>query len=290
MLFEVTHTTDYRYRDPAREAYIEARLTPLDNVRQRVLRHEVRFRPDAPLSNYIDFFGNTVHFYSMTLRHDRLTIWNRVWVETTDVPLPEPVLELSIAEARQIYASLLPQVFDYLEPTDVVEIGGMANEWVKRYLRPELSLKDALAGLNEAVFRKFAYEPGATEISTPVHEVWKLKKGVCQDFAHVMLSVLRTAGIPARYVCGYIESVPPSENSPGLVGAVATHAWVEVFLPGMVWVALDPTNNCWCGPQHITMTFGRDYRDATPIRGTFKGSGEQVLKAQVLVKRIQEMP
>ncbi|MBV9128080.1 MAG: transglutaminase family protein [Verrucomicrobia bacterium] len=135
-----------------------------------------------------------------------------------------------------------------------------------------------------------------TSNSTPLHEIWKNKKGVCQDFAHIMLSVLRTAGLPARYVCGYIEAVaPPSASAdnelPGrgssrtLVGAIATHAWVEVMVPGMTWVALDPTNDQWCGERHVTVARGRDFRDTTPVRGTFKGSGKQNMKVKVFMRR-----
>ena len=124
--------------------------------------------------------------------------------------------------------------------------------------------------------------------------MWEQKKGVCQDFTHVMLSVLRTAGLPARYVCGYIEAVaPPSASAANpigragrtLVGAIATHAWVEVLVPGMEWVALDPTNKQWCGERHITVSRGRDFRDATPVRGTFKGTGKQNMKVKVFVRR-----
>jgi transglutaminase-like putative cysteine protease len=122
-------------------------------------------------------------------------------------------------------------------------------------------------------------------LSTPLAEVWKTRCGVCQDFAHIMLSVLRTSGLPARYVCGYIETDPP-EGAARLVGAVATHAWVEVLVPGMEWVALDPTNNQWCGERHVAVSFGRDFADAAPLRGTFKGSGGQEMSVKVVMKRI----
>ena len=113
-------------------------------------------------------------------------------------------------------------------------------------------------------------------IPTSLSAIWKERKGVCQDFTHVGLSILRTAGIPARYVCGYIETDPPrSGEKLALVGAVATHAWIEVLVPGRAWVAIDPTNRQWLTERYVAVSFGRDFRDATPLRGTFKGSGER---------------
>ncbi|RYY91509.1 MAG: transglutaminase family protein, partial [Chitinophagaceae bacterium] len=126
--------------------------------------------------------------------------------------------------------------------------------------------------------------------STPLPLVWKHRKGVCQDFAHVALSILRTAGLPARYVCGYIEAAPPRKTESGkkLIGAAATHAWVEVLVPGMEWVALDPTNRKMLDERYVTVSFGRDARDAAPLRGTFKGSGGQKMSAKVLMERLEE--
>ena len=162
-------------------------------------------------------------------------------------------------------------------------------EWARRLMPSDASLEQAFEALNRAVYEKFEYKPGATTNSTPLSAVWKQRAGVCQDFTHVMLSVLRTAGIPARYVCGYIESDPPADGS-GLVGSMATHAWVEALTPGMHWVALDPTNNQWCGPRHVTVAYGRDFEDATPVRGTFKASGSQNMKIKVSMKRLPERP
>jgi transglutaminase-like putative cysteine protease len=147
--------------------------------------------------------------------------------------------------------------------------------------------------LNEAIHSEFKYKSGATENSTPLATIWKSKIGVCQDFAHVGLSILRTAGLPARYVCGYIETdrARDSEGAPKrLVGAVATHAWIEVLVPGMTWVAIDPTNRQWVNERYVAVSFGRDQRDATPIRGTFKGSGGQGMKVRVIMKRRTPKP
>jgi transglutaminase-like putative cysteine protease len=292
MLFEITHRTDYRYGHPAREAYIEARLTPPVLASQDVLAHAIDFQPTTDVSTYHDYFGNQVTFYSMTLRHERLTIINRLTVRTKVTTPPSGALDVTVAEARQLFASKLTDVFDYLQPTAAVPTGTPSIEWAKKFFSGGAPLGEALARLNRAIYEKFRYEPGSTDNSTPLETVWKQRAGVCQDFTHVMLGVLRTAGIPARYVCGYIESDPikPREGGPRLVGSLATHAWVETLTPGMRWLAIDPTNNQWCGQRHVTIAYGRDSVDATPLRGTFRGSGDQLMKVRVLMKRMSDKP
>jgi transglutaminase-like putative cysteine protease len=218
-------------------------------------------------------------------------VTNQLVVRTHAVPQPERALELSIQEARQILNSVLTDIFDYLQPTPVVQTGPEALQWARKYLRGDRPLGEALHELNRAIHREFKYESGSTENSTPLATVWKTRKGVCQDLAHIGLSVLRIGGLPARYVCGYIETDPPlaPDGAPQpLTGAVATHAWIEVLVPGMRWVAMDPTNDQWVNDRYISVSFGRDYRDATPIRGTFKGSGGQQMRIRVLMRRRPE--
>lgn len=287
MLFEIVHSTDYRYTDHATEAYVEVRLTPSSRPEQEVVSHTLDFHPASPVSTYADYFGNEATFYSMTLRHERLTVTNRMVVRTKPRDVPAEALDLSIAEVRQIFSSALTDVFDFLQPTPLVPTGAASTDWAKRYLRGDLPLGEALADLNAAIHSKFDYRPGTTDVNTPLAEVWKKRAGVCQDFAHVMLGVLRTGGLPARYVCGYIESEPSSPEQ-RLVGSIATHAWVEVMVPGLSWVALDPTNNKWCGEQHVSVSVGRDADDAAPVRGTFKGSGSQSMKIRVTMKKLPE--
>jgi transglutaminase-like putative cysteine protease len=292
MLFEITHRTDYRYGQAAREAYIEARLTPPSLPNQEIVSHAIEFQPATAVSNYHDYFGNQVTFYSMTLRHERLRIVNKLTVRTKETSPPSGALDVTVAEARQLFASRLTDVFDYLQPTTAVPTGTPSIEWARKFFSGGALLGEALERLNRAIHEKFRYEPGSTDNSTPLETVWKQRAGVCQDFTHVMLGVLRTAGIPARYVCGYIESDPvrPNADAPKLVGSLATHAWVEALTPGMRWLAIDPTNNQWCGQRHVTMAYGRDSVEATPVRGTFKGSGAQNMKVRILMKRVNERP
>jgi len=292
MLFRISHLTDYHYPAPVAEAYLELRLTPQSRRDQIVKQHALQIEPSVQVSNYEDYFGNQVSFISLPYRHLRLKISSEALVATTAPPLPTESLELSIQESRQILGSALPFVFDYLQPTEMVKISRESTQWARRYLSGRMILGKGIEDLTRAIGESFEYEKGSTEFSTDLSVVWKQRRGVCQDFAHVMLSVLRTAGLPSRYVCGYIETAPPPSESGAkrLVGSIATHAWVETYIPGQTWVALDPTNNRWCGEQHIAVSFGRDARDAAPIRGTFKGGGRQTLKVRVKVKRLREQP
>jgi transglutaminase-like putative cysteine protease len=285
MRFDITHVTDYRYERPASEAYVEARLTPPERPTQHTLSHTIEFSPEAPSTGYTDYFGNPTAFYSMIKRHPRLTVTNRLSVETVAPVWPEVALELTVGEARQIFSSVATDVFDHLRGTAAAPNGGEAMKWGRKLLRSDLLLREAFTALTREVHREFRYTKGSTDVSTPLAAVWKTRKGVCQDFAHIMLSVLRTSGLPARYVCGYIETDPP-KGSRRLVGAVATHAWVEALVPGMEWVALDPTNNQWCGERHVAVSFGRDFADAAPLRGTFKGTGGQTMSVKVTMKRV----
>ena len=289
MEFKITHITTYKYGNAAAEAYVEARLTPPDLPTQRVLKHRVTIEPATQTSAYVDHFGNRVNFFSLPFRHQKLVVNSHLLVETTPPKLPAESLRVTVQEARQIFSSALPDVFEYLQPTDIVRTGNTSIQWSRRYLHGHLTLEQALTRLNEAIHDSFDYIKGVTENSTELGVIWRNRKGVCQDFVHVALSVLRTSGLPARYVCGYIEAVAP-RNEPGkkrLVGAYATHAWVEALVPGMMWVALDPTNRQWCNERYVTVSYGRDASDAAPLRGTFKGSGGQKLSAKVLMTRMR---
>jgi transglutaminase-like putative cysteine protease len=294
MDFEVSHITDYSYAQAAAEAYLEARLTPPDMASQIIRSRRLIIEPPVQVSGYTDYFGNAVEFFSLPYRHRSLVITSKSEVTTLAAERPAAALDVSINEARQIIVSEPAEIFDYLQPTDTVIKNRDSLQWARRYLRGNLPLGESLEKLNTAVYEQFAYVSGSTNNSTPLATIWQQRKGVCQDFTHIMLSVLRTAGLPSRYVCGYIEAVAPpsaaSANTLGragrtLVGAIATHAWVEVLVPGRQWVALDPTNRQWCGERHITVSRGRDFRDATPLRGTFKGTGKQTMKVKVFVRR-----
>lgn len=284
MVFSIRHRTEYRYSHPASEACLEARLTPPGLPWQEILAHEILVHPEAMRSEFVDPWGNRTVFFSMAARHEVLRVENILRVRTQPRMIPEEALQVSVAEARQLYNSRLFETFDYLQPSRSVPVGGFAKELAKKLFGGSACLGEALGALTSLIHSSFEYRPGATDVFTPLQEVWKRRAGVCQDFAHVALSVLRTAGIPCRYVCGYIEAGGPA----ALVGSLATHAWVEALLPGGYWAATDPTNNQWCGERHVTVAYGRDFDDAAPVRGTFKGSGQQRLSVKVRMTRLKE--
>ena len=288
MEFEITHVTNYKYGHSAAEAYGEARMTPPNLPSQRVISHKISLDPEVGTSSYDDHFGNRVDFFSLPFRHDRLTVRNEIVVETIPPERPTECMTLSIQESRQIMHSALTDIFQFTQSTPVIDITRESVLWAKKYLRPGLAIGEALVGLSNAIHTEFKYKSGSTDNTTPLATIWKNKEGVCQDFAHIGISILRAAGLPARYVCGYIETDPPRrpDGTIGrMIGATATHAWIEVLVPGMIWVGFDPTNRQWVNERYVTVSYGRDFRDATPLRGTFKGSGGQVLKARVFMKR-----
>ncbi len=291
MEFEIVHTTTYTYATPAAEAYAEARLSPPTLPGQEVLSRELVLKPNAETTEYTDPWGNRVEFFSLPYRHQSLVIANKLRVRTRPCAPPDAALDVTVQEARQLFGSVMPDLFDYLQHTAATTLTRESVQWARSHLRAAMPLRTAIEGLTREIYTRFNYRPGATQISTPLAEIWRNQAGVCQDFAHVALSILRAGGLPCRYVCGYIESTPPelpAGTGRALVGAVATHAWVEVMLPGLNWAGFDPTNNCWVGGQHVAVSYGRDFSDATPLRGTFKGSGGQRLSVKVIMKRRSE--
>jgi transglutaminase-like putative cysteine protease len=219
---------------------------------------------------------------------------SRSEVETRPVNVPEAVLELSVSEARQIYRSELLLHFEYLNPSPAITFNAEINRLANRFFRPGAEIGPATRELCHWIHENFSYQPGATRIDTPVAESLKLRKGVCQDFAQVMIAVLRSAEIPARYVVGYIETdaqrdAAGAKKRPAraLVGAAESHAWVEICLPSGQWWPLDPTNDCVAAERHVQVATGRDYLDCTPTRGVFKGTQTKHLQAAVEMRRLE---
>ncbi len=288
MRFRVSHTTQYKYLAPASESFAELRVWPQSGEYQTVIDRRLVVEPATVIDHYIDYFGNHVEFFSIPYRHNSVTVTAEAEVETVPVPVPESVLETPVGEARQIYNSTLYQLFEFLQPSSLVPLN-QHHRIRKKFFRQADSLKDALLTLNSWIFTNFDYRSGATDISTPIGEVVARRQGVCQDFAHLMLAILRSNGIPARYVSGYIEAYDPDQVDGELIGAAASHAWVEVYLPGGIWWGLDPTNNQTAGERHIVVAVGRDYNDVAPMRGTYKGANDQKLNVIVSLKRKKDL-
>lgn len=285
MRFKVTHTTHYHYRQPASESFAELRVCPQDAPTQKVLQRELKVHPEVQVDSYRDYYGNQVEFFSLSFRHRELSVSSIAEVETQAGPDLSTILETPLAEARQIFNSQLFQLFDFLQPTDRVPFKSLKLPDLRNFFRSGMSIDECLRGLNHWIFKNFTYKPGATDIFTPLPRVLEIKKGVCQDFAHLMLAILRHKGLAARYVSGYIEAFDPEKTDKKLIGAAASHAWVEVYLPGGHWWGLDPTNDQVVGLRHVKVAVGRDYDDVAPMRGTYKGAQDQKLNVMVSLER-----
>ena len=291
MRFRISHRTHYRYAGTASESFMEARLTPVDDATQRRHDRKLITQPPCNVHTYTDYFGNTVETFSIIQRHEELLLESVSDVETLPLTLPDGVFDISISEARQIYRSERLKLFEFLMPSPAIALSSEINALANEFFKPQDVLGPALLKLNAWIKETFRYQPGLTRIDSTSLELLKLKAGVCQDFAQLMIAILRSAEIPARYVTGYIETetqrkASEANRAPRLIGASESHAWVEVYLPGGAWWPLDPTNDCVAGERHVKVAIGRDYRDSSPTFGVFKGTHTQNLSVAVLMQRI----
>ncbi len=292
MRFRITHVTRYGYASPASESFMEARLTPSSDARQRLLAHRLETVPPARIHAYTDYFGNAVETFSLIRRHEALELTGVSEVETSTLEVPDAAVDVSVSEARQIYRTDRLSLLEFLLPSPAIPLVAPARRFAARFFRSGAPLGRSLLALNAWLHREFTYRPGSTTIDTPITTVLRTRAGVCQDFAQIMAAILRAAGIPARYVTGYIETDGRKRAAGNgatprpLVGASESHAWVEAFLPGGFWLPLDPTNDCVAGERHVKVSVGRDYHDSTPTRGVFKGTQTRSLTVSVVMRRI----
>lgn len=283
MQYLVRHVTRFRYSAPITESVMEVRLQPRQESTQQCLSFDLTTTPGAHIMSNRDYLGNTVHHFSIPRSHTELTITAQALVSVTDVAVPHQLgldawSELdSLANTSDLAEMLVPSHF--ARPTELLRRLGY-ELGISRRQDPLTMLHAITAG----VHRTFAYTPLSTRVDSPIDEALQKRQGVCQDFAHVMIALVREIGIPCRYVSGYLYR-------PSLVEArrtSATHAWVEALLPGLGWIGFDPTNNGSVGEHHIRIAVGRDYADVPPTRGVFKGRAETELGIAVQVVRAGE--
>ncbi len=285
MLLEIRHLTQYHYAEPVRASVMELWTQPQKNPRQRLISFQLEVEPTAQLFSYVDAFGNAVYHFGVPQPHDRLAIESRAAVETEPPPpLPD---RLDMGEWDRLRSQFVQgEFFDFLRPHGFAAPTPLLAEFVARHDLDRLRQADPLTAvrtLNETLYQAFDYESGLTEADSPIDEALTHGRGVCQDFAHIMLTVCRSWGLPARYVSGYLftdRAQDQDRSSPD-----ATHAWVEVYLPSLHWVGLDPTNNVMAGERHVMVAVGRDYDDVPPSRGVFQGDTESELMVAVSVRR-----
>lgn len=270
MRCEIRHTTEYHYPKPAWNSFNEVRLHPVQEVRQTLRSFHLNVTPEAEITSHKDYFGALVHHVHVHEPHTELRIEAQAIVDTHAVtlPLPAPMSVLEGVRAANI---------EFLVPSPRVPAGDWPEIFEVRRPAPDDDLPGFLSDLNTYLYRRFTYDTKATAVSTPLAEFARHGRGVCQDFTHAMLGILRQLGIPARYVSGYLYS------GGEMLGAEATHAWVEALIPGYGWLGYDPTNNCLANEKHIKIAHGREYSDVSPVRGTYFGGGQGKLDVAVHV-------
>ncbi|MBI5691130.1 MAG: transglutaminase family protein [Verrucomicrobia bacterium] len=284
-LYELTHVTTYDYRAPVTVSHHLMRLCPRRLPRQAIEFHSLAIDPaPATLSQRIDYFGNDTTFATIQGAHRslRITSRSRVAVGPAFIPDPSetPPWEAVRGRCRSDRSLPVLEAIEYTFASPLVSLEPDFADYAAASFPPGRSLLAAAVELNERIHADFTFDPAATTLSTPLRQVFAQRRGVCQDFAHLLIACFRSLGLPARYVSGYLETTPPPGQA-RLVGADASHAWVSLFLPDLGWVDLDPTNRCLPSLRHITVAWGRDYSDVSPIRGVLTGSGEHALAVAV---------
>jgi transglutaminase-like putative cysteine protease len=275
-VFKIVHITKYQYNWPIKESINEIRLFPHHFENQEVLQYQllITHNPDVDIS--ADYYGNRMGNFNVLDAHTEMTIESRMLVRVNhSLKIPE-IDATSVGDIREDKEkSILLLRLCYI---DNIEKQNEIENILKEINIENKSIIEIAQQCNAYVFENFTYTKGITNIETTVDEILTLKKGVCQDFAHILLQLLRTAGIPSRYVSGYI-----CPNESGFRGEGATHAWVEIYTPTQGWLGLDPTNNIWTMDNHVRLSVGRNFSDCTPIKGTFKGLARQTLSVCVSI-------
>jgi len=291
--YRVRHTTQYRYSEPVFQCHNEAHLLPRSFSRQRCLHSQLQIQPmPAMYQEREDFFGNRVAYFALQEPHTTLEV--TALSEVQLIPAGSP--ELNATPAWEEVRTLLHSSLDtnLLEARQFVLDSPLINasQALVHYVTPSFSdgrpLLSAVHDLMRRIYQEFTYDAKFTTITTPLGEVLIHRRGVCQDFAHLAIGCLRSLGLAARYVSGYLETLSPI-GQPHLAGATASHAWFSVYCPDLGWIDFDPTNDQIPTDRHITVAWGRDYSDVTPLKGTILGGGEHELQVAVDVTRLPDL-
>lgn len=293
-LYEVSHTTSYRYSGPVATCQNQLRLTPRPTEHQQVLKHRLDVTPKpAKIHPTTDFFGNQVNYFELNQPHDSLKIAMTSIVRVSNPPQPQNKMRCweEIVHETQMRSSSTDGLAtqQYTLPSPMVPHCEDAMDLAKELFSSRRDMLEAVTHLNHYLHCEFRYDPNATQIQTPLEDVFRMRRGVCQDLAHAMLACLRAIQLPARYVSGYLRTYPPQDPD-ALVGADASHAWVSVYMgQELGWVDFDPTNDLIVGEEHVTLAWGRDFRDVTPVNGLYLGAEQLSLEVAVQVKPIDSI-
>jgi transglutaminase-like putative cysteine protease len=289
MRYRVRHYTEYSYHDPVNICHNRVCLTPLNMPLHECLQTGINVVP-APdeISNRIDFFGNTISFFSIYNEHYKLKISSSSIVNVehrvnADLAYGSTVLWRHAAQLLKQISEGNAEIIQYTLPSHYVPYSELIRQFATDCFLESTTLWNACNALMQKIYSTLEFKAGFTTVNTPIETVIKSGKGVCQDFAHLMIACLRNLGLAARYVSGYIETVP-APGKEKLVGTDASHAWVSIYFPDIGWVEFDPTNGLLPTYKHITVAYGRDYHDVAPIKGIVFNSGKQKLTVKVDVE------
>lgn len=286
MFYSIRHVTRFQYSAPVSESVMEVRMRPRSELQQQCLKFDLHVTPRARVQFHRDYLGNTVHYFDVPGHHVRLSLIAESVVEVA--PSPEAPPSVS-SDAWAILDAMFEsaEMFEFQQPSNFTEstpgLEALAAEFAFKRRDDPLSLTREI---NTTLYNAFEYAPSTTKVDSPIDEALESRKGVCQDFTHIMLALLRRVRIPCRYVSGYLfhDSKHHDRSNPG-----ATHAWIEAWIPGLglnqqgLWIGFDPTNDALCSDRHIRAAIGRDYADVPPTRGIYKGRATSELSVAVRV-------
>ncbi len=286
MIYRVRHETVYDYEDRVSVAHHVLRLTPRDLPGQSCKESNIKIVPAplSPVTSHRDYFGNCVTSFGLQEPHDKLT----VEVTSNLQVLPLPTSDFSLSPAWEEVRDLLPKntsregldAYQYIFDSKRVAASGELACYARESFPADRPILEAMLDLTSRINQDFRFDTKATEVTTPVETFFEKRRGVCQDFSHLQIACMRSLGLPARYVSGYLRTMPP-KGKPRLVGADASHAWCATWCPEVGWVDFDPTNNCVPSDGHITVAWGRDYSDVSPIHGVLLGGAKHTLHVGV---------
>jgi transglutaminase-like putative cysteine protease len=290
--YKITHATDYQYSQPVRVSHNLVLLTPREDALVHCHSHRLVIHPVPQISAHRkDFFGNHVNTFSIEESHKELSITATSRVSVTPPHLPDPAAtvpweQVADGVARQ-EDPRWPEVVPLLYDSRRIRRSHELAEYAHGSFQKERPILEAALDLTARIHRDFRYAPKSTTVATTSQEAFRIRQGVCQDFAHVQVACLRSIGLPARYVSGYLRTIPPP-GKPRLIGADQSHAWLSLYGGSLDWIDLDPTNSALCSTDHIAVAWGRDYSDIIPLRGVFLGGGQHQLSVSVDVWPLED--
>jgi transglutaminase-like putative cysteine protease len=291
MIYRIVHRTTYKYKYPIAFGNHVACLTPRSLERHRCLGTDLRVTPrPSARSERVDYYGNQLSFFTIQEPHKQLVVEARSEVavdgERAGIPATSPPWEEAARSFPEDYSAAAVEAYQFVFESPRIKPSAEFAAYAQRSFTPRRPIAEAALDLTGRIHRDFIFDSKTTTVRTPSEEFFRKRRGVCQDFAHLQIACLRSLKLAARYVSGYLRTYP-APGQPRLVGADASHAWVSVFCPGTGWIDLDPTNDLVVGSGHVTLGWGRDYGDVSPLRGLILGGRDHTLKVSVDVAPVE---